>query len=259
MRSKLLALAMLALSLATSAAAKDEPVLDPKAIDILKAASARLAAAHTMSFTAVSTYESPSRFGPPLAYTTISEVTLQRPDRLRVITVADGPPSEFYYDGKTITAFAPTENLAAVAEAPPTIDAALKLAHDSAAIYFPFTDVVVADPYRDLAEGLVRAFYVGQSRVVGGTTTDVIAIANANVFGQIWIAVEDRLPRMMRAIYANDPLRLRQQVEFSDWRLDGQPDAEAFTSAKAAAAARIPFDRPDPQAPPGAKASEKKK
>ena len=71
------------------------------------------------------TYESPSRFGPRSCYTTKSEVTLQRPDKLRVITSGDGPASEFYYNGKTMTAFAPAENLVAVADAPPTIDDAL--------------------------------------------------------------------------------------------------------------------------------------
>ena len=70
--------------------------LEPKSIDRLKAASARLAAARSMSFTAVSTYESPSRQGTPLATMTQSEVTLQRPNRLRVIPLGDGPALEFY-------------------------------------------------------------------------------------------------------------------------------------------------------------------
>ena len=65
--------------------------LDAKAIDLLKSASSRLAAARTMSFTAVVSYESPSRLGPPLVYTTQSKVTLQRPDKLKVITPGDGP------------------------------------------------------------------------------------------------------------------------------------------------------------------------
>src|SRR5271169_3434600 len=149
--------------------------LEPRAIDILKAASARLAAAKTMSFTAIVSYESPSRLGPPLIYSTKSEVAMQRPDKLRVVTLGDGPPSEFYYDGKTMMAFAPGENLVAVADAPPTLDAALQAAYDSAAIYFPFTDVLVADPYKDIADGLKVAFYIGQSAVVGDTTTDMVA------------------------------------------------------------------------------------
>jgi Predicted periplasmic protein (DUF2092) len=61
----------------------------------------------------------------------------------------------------------------AVTLAPPTIDAALKTIYDSAAIYFPFTDLIVSDPYADLNPGLKHAYYVGQSTVIGGTTTDI--------------------------------------------------------------------------------------
>jgi hypothetical protein len=219
--------------------------LEPKAMDILKAASSRLAAARTMSFTAVVTYESPSRLGTPLAYTTKSEVTLQRPDKLRVVTLGDGPASEFYYDGKTMTAFSPGENLVAVAEAPPTIDAALKAAYDSAAIYFPFTDVMVTDPYKDLSDGLILAFYIGQSNVVGGTTTDMVAFANDNVFAQIWIGAEDKMPRMIRAVYRTDAARLRHQLELSNWQLDLTVPGDAFASTKAGSAKPMPFAHPN--------------
>jgi hypothetical protein len=212
-----------------------------------------------MSFTAVVTYESPSRLGTPLAYTTKSEVTLQRPDKLRVITSADGPASEFYYDGKTMTAFAPAENLVAVAEAPPTIDAALEAAHREAAIYFPFTDVIVADPYKDLADGLILAFYIGQSKVVGGTTTDMVAYANNEVFVQAWIGAEDKLPRRLRAVYRADPARLRHQVELSDWQLDLAVPGDAFVAANAGSANPIAFAHPNPKAKPGAKPKAKGK
>jgi hypothetical protein len=243
----------------TAAATTPEPALEPKAIDVVKAMSARLAAAHTMTFDAVSTYESPSLLGPPLVYTTISHVTLQRPEKLVVITPGDGPASEFYYDGKTMMAYAPAENLVAVADAPPTIDAMLKAAYDSAAIYFPFADVIVADPYADLSNGLRTAFYIGQSRVVGGTTTDMVAIAGNGVFAQLWIGAEDKLPRMARAVYAADPSALRHEVVISDWHIDGQVAADAFTSSRAAAAPHIKFARPDPQPPSGAAPGSKTK
>jgi hypothetical protein len=225
--------------------------LEPKAVDILKAACSRLAAAKSMAFTAVVSYESPSRLGTPLVYTTKTEVTLQRPDKLKVISSGDGPASEFYYDGKVMTAFEPASNLAAVAEAPSTIDATLQAAYDAAAIYFPFTDVIVTDPYQAVADGLKLAFYIGQSRIVGGTTTDMIAYANDNVFVQMWVGTEDKLPRMVRAVFRQDPARMRHQVEFSNWKLDTTVAVDAFTSAKAGSATRINFERPDPQLPPG--------
>ena len=228
----------------TEAAPAVKPVLEPKAIDLLKAMSDRLAAAKSLSFTALSTYEHPSRVGPALAYTTLSEVLMERPNKLRVITPGDGPASEFYYDGKTVMAYSPAENMVAVAEAPPTIDAMLKAAFDNAAIYFPFTDLIVADPYKDIAEGLVHAFYIGQSKVVGGTVTDMVAYADNDVFVQIWIGAEDKLPRMVRAVYRADKLRLRHQLELSNWKLNPPAAAEAFASARASAAKRIDFAHP---------------
>ncbi|MCX4174681.1 MULTISPECIES: DUF2092 domain-containing protein [Paraburkholderia] len=238
---------------AKPAAPAFQPGLEPRAIDILKAASARLAAARSMSFTSVVSYESPSRLGPPLVYSTRSEVTVRRPDKLRVITSGDGPPSEFYYDGKTMTAFAPLENLVAIADAPPTIDAALQVAFDSGAIYFPFTDVIVADPYKDIADGLKIAFYIGQSNVVGGTTTDMVAYVTGDVFIQVWIGAQDKLPRRIYAIYLNDRAQLRHVLELSDWQLDPAIPADTFNAAKAAGAARIAFARPDASDAPGMK------
>jgi hypothetical protein len=212
-----------------------------------------------MKFTAVHFYENPSRQGHPLAFTTKSEVTLQRPDKLRVIMSADGPASEFYYDGKKMMAYAPAENLVAVADAAPTIDATLERAYHSAAIYFPFADWIVADPYKEMSDGMNLAYYIGQSRVVGGTTTDMVAYIDHGVFIQAWIGFEDKLPRLLHAIYLDDPERLRHTLLLSDWQLDSAVPADTFTSAKAASANPMPFAHPHPESSPGAKPTGKGK
>src|SRR6202012_4498386 len=101
---------------------------------MLKATTERLSGAKSMTFTAVTTYESPARNGQPLYYTTLSDVEVQRPNKLRVITPGDGPASEFYYNGKVMIAYAPAPGLVAIADAPPTIEEAVKAAYDRAAI-----------------------------------------------------------------------------------------------------------------------------
>ncbi len=242
-----------------SPAPEATPSLEPKALDILKAASSRLAAAQTMKFNAVHFYESPSRQGHPLAFTTKSEVTLQKPDKLRVIMSADGPASEFYYDGKKMMAYAPAENLVAVADAPATIDAALEQAYHSAAIYFPFADWIVADPYKEMSEGMKLAYYIGQSKVIGGTTTDMVAYIDHGVFIQAWIGAEDKLPRLVHAVYLDDPERLRHTLILSDWQLGPAVPADTFTSSKAASANPMPFAHPHPEASPGAEPTAKGK
>lgn len=242
-----------------SPAPEAAPSLEPKAIEILKAASSRLASARALKFNAIHFYESPSRHGHPLAFTTKSEVTLQRPDKLRVLMSADGPASEFYYDGKKMMAYAPAENLVAIADAPGTLDATLEQAYHSAAIYFPFADWIVADPYKEMSEGMKLAYYIGQSKVVGGTTTDMVAYIDHGVFIQAWIGADDKLPRLLHAVYLDDPERLRHTLVLSDWQLDPEVPADSFTSAKAASANPMPFAHPHPETSPEAKPPTKGK
>src|SRR5271157_404141 len=236
-----------------SAATSSRPALEPKALEVLKTSSDRLAAAHTLAFTAVETYETPSRQGHPLVLANKSEVKLQRPDKLRVITPGDGPASEFYYDGKKMMAFAPAENLLAIADAPPTIDATLEANFHISGTYFPFTDLIVADPYKDWVPGVKLAYYVGQSHIVGDTTTDIVAYVGDGVFEEIWIGVEDKLPRLVHAIYLEDPDQIRHNLLLSNWQLDLAVPANAFAPADAANAKRIPFAHPHPEPPTAAK------
>jgi hypothetical protein len=221
-------------------------IVEPKAMDLLKAMSAKLAAAKAVSFTATVGYEYPSKLGPPLVYTTRYDVMMQRPNRLKIVSPGDGPASEFYYDGKTMVAFSPAENLAAVADAPPTVDAMLKAAYQNAAIFYPFTDLLLPDPYAALANGAKLAFVIGPSTVVGGVKTDMLAWANDDVFLQAWIGADDKLPRRIRAVFSADPLRLRHEMELSNWQLDPAVAPDAFASAKAQAAGRMAFAAPAP-------------
>ena len=230
--------------------------LEPAALALIKAASDRLAGARTMSFTAVMSYESPSRLGPALVYSTRADVALQRPDKLRVLMPGDGPASEFYYDGKSMVAFAPKENLVAVTAAPATIDATLDAAFQTAHIYFPFADLIIADPYKEWLQDLRVAFVIGRSNAVGGVVTDMVALVGDYAFMQVWIGSDDKLPRRIRAVFRKDRLQLRHQMDLSNWRIDAPVTADAFTaSAAAKAALPIAFARPEPATmAPGARA-----
>src|SRR5271157_4353489 len=227
--------------------------LEPKAIEILKATSNKLASAHTLTFTAIETFESLSRQGAPLIYANKYDTVLQRPNKLRVILEGDGPASEFYYDGKIVMAYAPAENLVAVADAPSTIDKTLESVFHSAAIYFPFTDIIVTDPYGDMAPGLKHAYYVGQSKILGGVTTDIVAFAGDGIFAEMWVGAEDKLPRAIHAIYLDDPDQLRHNLMLSDWKLDPSVSDDFFTSSSASSPKRMPSAHPHPETGSGAK------
>jgi hypothetical protein len=233
--------------------ANASPPIEPKAMEVLKAACDTLAAANAMSFTAVNTYEKAARNGQPLFYATLNQVTMQRPDKLRVVTPGDGVPDEFYYNGKTITAYVPSEDLVAIADAPPTIEQMIDVAWEKAAIYFPFADMLMPKPCAVFEEhGLNSAFYVGQSKVVARTTTDMVAVAGDNVQAELWIGAADHLPRLIRVVYPHEPAHALYQTEYSDWKLTDSVDAAMFASDKAAKAKPMKFQPPGlREQPPG--------
>lgn len=227
--------------------------VEPRATEVLKATAAKLAGAKAMSFTAVVGYEFPSQLGPAIQYNVRYDVAMNRAAGLKVVIPGDGPASEFMYDGRAMMAYVPGEDLLAVADAPGNLDEALQAAFDLAGIYFPFGDLLVADPYAVMTQGVNVAFYIGPSNVVGGVKTEMVAIANNDVFIQMWIGAEDKLPRRMRAVFSQDPLRLRHDMELSNWQIEpGQLDVAP--SAQARAGKRIPFAHP--AQPPAAAAAK---
>jgi len=233
-------------------------LIEQRAIDMIKATSAKLAAAGSMSFTAIVDIEYPSKLGPPLAFPVRYDVAMQRPDKLRVIQSGAGAPNEFYYDGKTMMAFLPEANLVAIADAPPTLEAALGLARTRAEIYYPFTDLFLPDPYKAFTDKVLHAFYIGPSGAVGGVPTEAVAWATNDVFIQMWIGTDDKLPRRIRAMFASDPLKLRHDMQLSNWQLNPNHPPETFASAKAKAGQPIGFAKPVAPAAPAKKSPSKK-
>jgi hypothetical protein len=236
-------------------ATQPAPAIEPKVLAILKTACDALSGAQTMSFTAVNTYEHAARNGQPLYYATLNRVTLQRPDKLRVITPGDGVADEFYYDGKTIMAYVPSADFVAVADAPPTIDEMLDATWKKAAIDFPFADVIVSKPCAVFDKLLTSAYYVGQSVVIGGATTDIVALAGEDVQAELWIGAADHLPRLLRVVYPNEPAHAHYQTEYSDWQLGNAIDPASFGSDKARAGKPMPF-APPPSGESPSKAGE---
>ena len=79
-----------------------------------------------------------------------------------------------------------------------------------------------------IAENLRVAFVVGKSTVVGGITTDIVVLVGKFAHVQLWIGSDDKLPRMARAIFLEDPARYRHTAKFSDWKNDPPLAADAF-------------------------------
>jgi len=225
---------------AEPAPAAPSAVMEQPALDLLRGMSDRLAAARSFSFKTRDFVEAPSGTGQFLTFFAESEVSVVRPDKLRVKVGGDSPPFDLYFDGKALSVYAPREKLYASVEGPKTLEGLLPFAA-KAGVLLPFADMLFKDPYAILTEGITSAFYAGSS-IIGGAVCEHLAFAAPGVEWQIWIDVKTKLPRLLTGALLRVRGAPRFSVEFSDWQLDqGLPPEGFFVLAKPADAHRMDF------------------
>lgn len=102
-------------------------------------------------------------------------------------------------------------------EVPPAeVQPSLEADYGVAANQIPYNDMVVADPYANIAEDPRMGVYIGQSVGVGGMCADVVVYESGEVFAIIWVDGGGKLPGTPRTIVVDDPAGLRHHFEFSD-------------------------------------------
>jgi len=237
----------------TPPAAPAQVSLDPRALEMLKVMSDKLSRADSFSFEARSMRPVKSPNGMWISLYGTSRVVKEGADKLFTETRGDFFPYDFYFDGKMITAYAPSKNFYAEKKAPGTVDSLIKEIQREEGRSFPYADILVARPYDVLTRGLVKAVYVGQSTFLSlsgaeRVKTDHLAFLNKGVEWQIWLDVEDRLPQRVCATYLDHPGEPSYTVEFGDWKLNELVPPETFTFRNTSKAAKVEFRNPMQQA-----------
>jgi hypothetical protein len=229
-------------------AAPIKPVKDPRALDLLKKMSERLAAAKSFTVRARDIVPMVGPNGQWISLIGSVHVALERPNKLLVERGGDLAPMDFYYDGRTLTLYAPAEKLYAETQAPSTIDAMLHGAFDYAEHDFPYIEVLLSDPYTAMTQDLTGALYVGES-TIDGVKTEHVALTSTGVDWEIWIDAQDNLPRVVFAKYVQIEKVPTVLTEMYDWKLNPQIPAATFVFEKAPEAQKIEYKRSPKPAP----------
>lgn len=224
-------------------------VKDPRALTVLKAMSDRLAAATAFTVRTVNSVPMVAPNGQWVSLIGNSSVALQRPDKLFVERGGDQVPIEVYYNGRTLTLYAPAEKLYAEIAAPATIDATLREAFDVAEHSFPYVEVLLADPFAAMSADLKGALYVGES-TIDGVKTEHLALTSHGMDWELWIGAEDKLPRLVQVKHVDIEKVPTVTTRFFDWKLNPIIPEARFTFAGAGDAQRI--ERIRAQGPQGA-------
>ncbi len=160
--------------------------VDPDALALLRKSTDYLAATKQFSLVTDTTIEAVLADGQKLQFGQRVAVTVQRPNKMRAERVGELITQTFYYDGKNLSLDLPQQKYYATAAVPPTLDGMLDVARDKLNVIAPGADLVYANAFERLTEGLASAFVVGEA-VIDGVRCDHIAFRNAEVDWQIWI------------------------------------------------------------------------
>ncbi len=227
----------------TGAAQAKAPAKEEQAMAALKEMGTTLSSAKTLRFKVRNLVPMKTASGTWITLVGGGSVMREGQDKLFVETSGDLYPFRFYFDGKTVTAFAPEDKVYAQRDAPGTIDTALERAAKNGETAFVFADLVSADPYAAMTKDLQSAVVVGTS-TVDGVETQHLAVHGKAMDWEIWIGTRDRLPRMVTLTDIRDARKPTHTVLLSEWALDESLPPDTFSFAKPDDATQIPFRSP---------------
>ena len=202
--------------------------VDPKAIDALKKMSAYLRTLKSYTVHSEATKDEFLESGQNIQFNNTVDIYAKLPNRLRVDVNSDRKQRRIYYDGKTVTQYAPRINYYASVAAPGTIRETLKLAADNYDLDVPLADLFFWGTDQSGIEDINSAIDVGPSRI-GGVECDHFAFRQEGADWQIWIERgKAPLPRKLVITTMDEP----SQPQYSSllrWDLKASVEDKTFT------------------------------
>jgi hypothetical protein len=225
----------------TSDTSNQQKDIDPLALKVLKAVTDPIRDAKAFSFRTRGIREYLGSNGQIITYFTTSEVTVGRPDKLRVDFKGRKQPVQLYYDGGHAVLYAPGPKLYAVIPTrAKTLDGVLQEL-EKRDVYLPAKNLLASDPYQTLLPDIKTGYVIGQVEMYGKQVHQ-LAFTEKDAEYQLWVtgAPDPRIQglQVVNMALGHEP---RAFIEFSDWNLNPQIQADTFTFNKPADAKQIDF------------------
>jgi hypothetical protein len=167
---------------------------------------------------------------------------VRTPDRLRAEINTDRKQRTIYYNGKTLTLYAPRMHYYATVNAPPTVEQVLDTLRAKYGVELPIADLFLWGTDRDGVKDLTQARYIGPSSV-DGIQTDQYAFRQEGTDWQIWIEQGSRpLPRRL-VITSVDKPEAPQYFATMMWDLTANTDDTNFAFEPPKDAKQIPWNQ----------------
>jgi hypothetical protein len=173
-----------------------------------------------------------------VALTNVRTLTVERPGRFAADATGDTLHRAAWFDGRTLTVLNKQQNVYAAIEAPGTIDAVLDKVAEEYQVLVPLSDLLYADPYSTLMEGVLYGKYLGIHQAAG-VPCHHLTFGQEGLYWQIWIDAGDKpWPRKLSVASWEDSGVPRYEATIRRWtpdppKVDGQFAFKAPAGAKA--------------------------
>jgi hypothetical protein len=226
-----------ATAVAAPAAPAAPPVIEPEAAAALKRSSEYLQTLKSFSIRVDASIDEVLDSGQKVQFGSLADISVVKPNRLRVDVIDDHQQRQFYYDGRTLTVYGKLVNYYASVKAPKTIKEMLVFAETKYGLEWPLADLLAPE---SLSENVKSAFYVGKGRV-RGVLCDHYAFRQDDVDWQIWIQEGKKpLPRKIVITTKNEEAAPQYAAVLS-WNLSPRLSDSVFRFVPPKRASKIVF------------------
>jgi hypothetical protein len=225
---------------ASGAAAATANVINPDAIEALKNMGRYLRTLKSFAVRAESTTDEVLDSGQKIQFGSTVNLKARLPDRLRMDVKSDVKERELYYDGKTVTQYAPRLKYYAAVPAPGTIRESLVAAASKYDLSLPLADLFFWATDASSLDDIKSGIYLGPV-TIGGLECDHYAFRQEGVDWQIWIrSGKTPLPCKLLVTTVDVPEQ-PQHATTLHWDVTTAIDDKTFTFVPPKGAQKIKF------------------
>lgn len=218
----------------------------PRAMEVLKAMSATLAGAKTLTVRSTSLFDAVQPGGIAIKVSQEVHVQLKRPNKLNArVQRDDGSRRHLWFDGKSATVYDPDENSYSVVEVRTNLDGMFRKLDDEYGLDVPLSDLLLSDPYTAFEEHLISAAYLGK-RMIEGVEAHHLSFESSGTDFQLWVTADERaLPLRFAINYVTEAGEPGFLAMIGDWRLAPYVDEGAFVFHPPEGAKKVPLLKAD--------------
>lgn len=194
-----------------SAYAEDAPMqkVMPDALGALQKMGEHLKTLNQFSLSAATTNENVLDYNEKIMIGGDITYHVKLPDRLSLDIMTDKRERHYFYNGKTVTIYAPSLKVYSSFPAPDTVAKTIEAAEDTYGVEVPLSDLFYLGTKGSKADAsnIISAFYVSDSTINGAVCAHY-AYRTQNAHFQVWIHKDgEPLPCKVVRTVINDPAR----------------------------------------------------